>query len=377
MTDTATAVASAITDATGLAAPAAPPAPAIVRREEVRERIMAQEWAEDAPDAPAAPEAAAIAEVMTDAPELEAPAAEPEAPATDEPAPAELEADPTGEPPAEAVIGEGGNRVVVRSTDGKFAPAPNVKLEFVVGDKTYLKTPAELVRMARDGVAGQQFAQEVKEYREQIPQVVERFKALEQELEAQRALNLELLTDEGRYRERKYEWDQLNSPEQRLARYEREREQELYQRRATEQEARQRDVVLQYYTQEVKPVQDDLFTKFPQVALEAKMGRIALDTASMLVNGVIPPNRLPEYKAYLEGPFREWVQAESAKVEGVQRQREAQIATQRRQAQANVQTVGRKLAPTGKAAPDVPPPAPKPRNREEAKRFILERAWQD
>jgi hypothetical protein len=360
MTDTATAVASAITDATGLDAPAAAPAPTVVRREDVRDRIMARDWHEDTPETPAAPAAVDDAEGMTDAPELEAPAAEPEAPASDEPPPSELEGDATGEPPAEAVIGEGGNRVVVRSTDG-----------------TYLKTPAELVRMARDGVAGQQFAQEVKEYREQIPQVVERFKSLEQELEAQRALNLELLSDEGRYRERKYEWDQLNSPEQRLARYEREREEELYQRRATEQEARQRDVVLQYYTQEVKPVQDDLFTKFPQVALEAKMGRIALDTASMLVNGVIPPNRLPEYKAYLEGPFREWVQAESAKVESVQRQREARIDTQRRQAQANVQTVGRKLAPTGKAAPDVPPPAPKPRNREEAKRFILDRAWQD
>ena len=61
---------------------------------------------------------------------------------------------------------------------------------------------------------------------------------------------------------------------------------------------------MQYYTQEVKPVQDELLTQFPQVALEAKMGRIALDTASLLVNGIIPPERLPEYKAYLDGPFR-------------------------------------------------------------------------
>lgn len=377
MTDTATAVGSAISDAMGLDAPAAAPAPTIVRRDEVREAIMAKEWSEDAPTSAgteAAPDAVdpttpeGTPEVTTEGtPPAEEPASDAEA----------LEADPAGEPPAEAVIGEGGNRVVVRTSDGKFATAPNVKLEFVVGDKTYLKTPAELVRMARDGVAGQQFAQEVKEYREQMPVVVERFKALEQELEAQRALNLELLGDEQAYYSRKQQWDQLNSPEQRLARYEREREQELHTRRATEQEARQREVVLQYYTQEVKPVQDDLFTKYPQVALEAKMGRIALDTASMLVNGVIPPQRLPEYKAYLEGPFREWVQAESAKLETVQRQRQAQLDTQRRQAQATVQTVGRKLAPTGKAAPDVPPPPPKPRNREEAKRLILERAWQD
>lgn len=361
MSDTGTAVETAITDALDTAAPEAP---AIVRREEIRERIMSEPWVE--------PEAAATEEtpaVTTEGPTDDAPALDTESPAEPEPE--------GGEPPPEAVIGEGGNRVVVRTADGKFASAPDVKLEFQVGEKMYLKTPAELVRMARDGVAGQQYAQEVKEYREALPQVVERYKSLEAELEAQRALNLELLNDETQYYSRKEEWDRLNAPEARLARLEAERQQEFDQRRASSEEARQREVVLQYYTSEVKPVQDELLTQYPQVALEAKMGRIALDTASLLVNGIIPPQRLPEYKAYLSGPFREWVQAEAAKAEAGDRQRQSLLESERRKAQQAVQQVGRKLAPTGKAAPDAPPPPPKPRNREEAKRMILSRPWQE
>lgn len=369
MSDTAVAVESAISEAMGLEAPAAEAAP-IVSRDQLREQIALKEIETPAPEATETPETP-DSEAETAPAEPSATEGNPEATPEGEPAPE------TGEPPAEAVIGEGGNRVIVRTTDGKYAAAPDVKLEFQVGEKTYLKTPAELVRMARDGVAGQQFAQEVKEYREQIPQVVERFKAMEAELEAQRALNLELLSDETRYLSRKEEWDRLNAPEARLARLEAEREQEFVMRRATEQEARRRDVVMQYYTQEVKPVQDELLAQYPQVALEAKMGRIALDTASLLVNGIIPPERLPEYKAYLDGPFREWVTAEAAKGEAAERQRHTQIETERRKAQQAIQQVGRKLAPAGKAGPDAPPAPAKPRTREEAKAMILNRPWQD
>lgn len=371
MSETAVAVENAIAEAFQ---PETPAAPAVVRREDVRAQILAQDWKEE-------PEL--VAQRGGDTP-AEA-AGEPvdglkAAEGADTPSTPETAADgqPAGEePPAEAVIGEGGNRIVVRTADGKYAAAPDVKLEFQVGDKVYLKSPAELVRMARDGVAGQQFREEVKQYREVMPQVAQRLESMEQELEAQRALNLELLTDENRYLARRQQWEQLNSPEERLRRIEAEREQEFTTRRAQQEEAQRRQVVFSYYTQEVKPVQDELLTSFPQVALEAKMGRIALDTAPLLVNGIIPPERLPEYKAYLEGPFREWVRTEAAKSEQAEAQRKTQLDTERRKAQTVVQSVGRQLAPNGKAAPDAPPPRPKPRNREEAKQAILGRTWQD
>lgn len=370
MSETAVAVENAIAEAFQ---PEAPAAPQIVRRDDVRQQIMQQDWKEeadiiamrgDSPSEGAETPAEAVEAPNGAEPQLEgetAPEAEPEA----------------GEPPAEAVIGEGGNKIVVRTADGKFAAAPDVKLEFQVGDKVYLKTPAELVRMARDGVAGQQFREEVKQYREVVPQIAEKLQSMEQELEAQRALNLELLTDESRYLARREEWDRLNSPEERLRRIEAEREQEYTTRRAQQEEAQRRQVILSYYTQEVKPVQDDLLTSFPEVALEAKMGRIALDTAPLLVNGIIPPERLPEYKAYLAGPFREWLQTEAAKSAQVETQRRTQLEQERRKAQTVVQSVGRQLAPNGKAAPDAPPPRPKPRTRDEAKAAILGRNWQD
>lgn len=371
MSETATAVEGIVTEAIGAPAPAPTDAaaPAVVRREEVRDRIINSEWKDEAALA------AARDGEATPAPDGEAGLPEGEAPA---PEAAAAEEDVT-EPPAEAVLDDGAGRIFVRSADGKFTPAPDVKLEFAVGDKVYLKTPAELVRMARDGVAGQYFAQEVKQYREQVPQLRQQLETIAQELEAQAALNRELLEDEAAYYDRRAQWQQLNSPEQQLARLQQERQQELETRRAYEEQAQRTHVVQAYYQQELKPVQDELLNGFPQVALEAKLGRISMDTMPLLQNGVIPPHRLPEYKAYLDGPFRQWVQAEAARLEqgAVAREKAAQqsLEAERRRAQQVVQSVGKQMAPAGKAAPDTPPPPRKPRNREEAKAMIIGRPF--
>jgi len=365
MSDTAVAVEAAVTEA--FDSTPAPEAPAIVRREDLREQILNAEWKEEA-------------ELTAPAMDAEVEGVEGELP-SDDPTlqTAEGGAPDLGEPPPEAVIGEGGNRVLVRSPDGKFAPAPDVKLEFQVGDKVYLKSPAELVRMAKDGVAGQHYYQEAQQLRTQVPQLMQQYEAMQQELEAQRALNLEILNDETAYLQRRDEWSVLNSPEERLRRYEAQRQQEMQQQQAAQEAAQRQQVVLQYYEHELKPVQDDILNNFPQVTLEAKLGRISIDTAPLMSNGVIPPHRLPEYKAYLAGPFREWVKHEAARVEQAQAAAAAQLKATIRQgqqrAQQVVQSVGKSLAPTGQRGPDVPKPAPKPRNREEAKMAIINRAW--
>jgi len=362
MSDTAGAVETAVNEA--FAPTPTETAPAIVRREDVREQLLNAEWKEDAElNAPEAAEPAAPETPSPDAPRAEEPTPE------------------SGDPPPEAVIGEGGNRVVVRAADGKFAAAPDVKLEFQVGDKTYLKNPSELVRMAKDGVAGQQFYQEVQQFRTQVPQLLQQYQTVQQELEAQRALNLEILNDEQAYLQRRDEWAHLNAPEQRLRRYEEQRQQEMQSQQAAQEAAQRQQIVRQYYEQELMPVQEEVLNNFPQVTLEAKLGRISLDTAPLMQNGVIPPHRLPEYKAYLAGPFRDWVQSEAARVAQAQAAAQAQLNQSIRQgqqkAQQVVQSVGKQLAPTGRAGPDTPPPAPKPRNREEAKMAIINRSWQE
>ena len=363
MSDTVDAV---VAEAIGT--PTEAPAPAIVRREDVREQILNTEWQEDAPSG--------------DQPTENAPPADStiaHAPSSDEGA--EAHANAPAEPPAEAVIGEGATRVVVRSADGKFTPAPDVKLEFQVGDKTYLKSPAELVRMARDGVAGQSYVQKAREYEQQLPLYQQQLQEMQQQLEYQAALNRELLDDESAYYERRSQWQEMNSPEARLARYEQERVQHAEVQRAQQEQAQRTQVVQAYYTQEIQPVQQELLQNFPQVSMEAKLGRISMDTMPLLQNGVVPPHRLPEYKAYLDGPFRQWVQEVAARVDAVNKQREAQLQQTIRQgqqkAQQVVQSVGRQLAPNGRPGADTPPPSPKPRNREEAKMAIISRPWQD
>ena len=342
-------------------------APAIVRRDEVREQILNADWQDETQ--------------MADTPAEGEPPADPtaNAPSPDE-GPEAKAAEPT-EPPAEAVIGDGATRIVVRSPDGKFSPAPDVKLEFQVGDKTYLKSPAELVRMARDGVAGQQYVSKAREYEQQIPVYQQHMQELQQQLEYQAALNRELLEDESAYYERRSQWQEMNTPEARLARYEQQQQQQAVTLRAQQEQAQRTAIVQQYYQAEIMPVQDDLLTNFPQVSVEQKLGRISMDTAPLMQNGVIPPHRLPEYKAYLDGPFRQWVSEEAARVDAATKQREAQLNQTIRQgqqrAQQVVQQVGRQLAPTGRAGADAPPPPPKPRTREEAKALIIGRSWQE
>jgi hypothetical protein len=362
MSETAVAVEAVVEEAFS---PPTEVAPQIVRREDVREQIMNGPVELDGEVVEAGTDDAGVTIDTDSGSETEQ---------NEDSTDAELD---SSEPPPEAVIGEGGNRVVVRTPDGKFAPAPEVKLEFQVGDKTYLKSPAELVRMARDGVAGQQFAQEVKQYREHLPVVAQRIESLERELEAQAALNRELLEDESSYYERRQQWERMNSPEERLRQIESEREQQLLQQRASYETAQRQQAIASYYMQEIKPVQDTVLNGFPQVSMEAKMGRIAIDTAPLLVNGVIPPQRLPELKAYLAGPFRDWVQSEAARVDQKMASLAAQVDQSRKKAQQAVQSVGRQLAPNGRPAPDAAPPPRKPRTREEAKQMILNRPWQE
>lgn len=381
-----TAVDAVVTEALTIEAPAAeaPPAPAPVRREEVRERILSSAWKdEQALLAERASSPAESVRATTGSEGAEDGAEMGDAQFRDDatPTPDGTASPPSDEPPPEAVIGEGGNRVVVRTADGKYAPAPDVKLEFQVGEKVYLKSPAELVRMARDGVAGQQFRQEVQQYREQVPQMVQRFEALQQELEAQRALNLEILNDEQAYLRRQEEWQLLNSPQERLRRMEEQQQAELVNRRAAAEAAQRTQIVQQYYVQEIQPIQDEVVNGYAEVSMEAKLGRISIDTMPLMVNGVIPPERLPEYKAYLAGPFRDWVKTEAAKVSRAIASQNAQLKQTIRQGQVQaqqvVQSVGKQLAPNGRAAPDAPPAPRKPRNREEAKALIIGRAWQE
>lgn len=366
MSETAAAVEAAVTQA--FDAPTETSAPAIIRREDVREQIANTEWKEESDlSAPSTAQGDGVQDSL-------------DAPQTLESTP-EGDASGATEPPPEAVIGEGGNRIVVRTADGKFAAAPDVKLEFQVGDKMYMKSPAELVRMARDGVAGQQYRQEVQQFREQVPQLMQQFQSMQAELEAQRALNLEILNDEQAYLRRQEEWNLLNSPQERLRRIEEEQQQQLVQSRAAAQAAQQQQVVTQYFLQELKPVQDEVMEGFPQVSIEAKLGKLTMDTLPLMRNGVIPPERLPEYRAYLAGPFKDWVQSEAARVDQMTaKQRadlQASITQERQKAQRVVQSVGRQLAPNGSSAPDAPPAPRKPRNREEARAMIVNRPWTD
>lgn len=270
----------------------------------------------------------------------------------------------------------------VRDAAGQFvAPDLARKVEFTINGQTYLKTDAELVR----GFAGQINASRIATENQALKASVTttqqqyegRLQALNAELSARSALAIELLEAAPEIVDaRRQEWASQNSDGKRAERA------EAALRTRTESE-QQRDALLrtnamaaQFFGSHVKPVLDDLSTKYPNISEEARYGRIMLDTASLHVNGRIPPERYGEYDAYLRGPLTRWVADQSAKLSGASdverkaREKAEQDAAKARQ--DAVQAQARGMQPIGFASPDRPA-LRVPQTREEIRNAIVQR----
>lgn len=245
-----------------------------------------------------------------------------------------------------------------------------------------MKDLAGVARLAADGIANARHANENHQYRTQVvPQFEQQVSTLQQQLEAQIALNREILSDEARYAARRQEFAELNSPEQRLARA----EQALTERDRQDAQRAESQQHVAYYEANVLPALVSVLTDAPTVTNEEVMGRIALETGNLLVGGVVPPEHYPQFAHYLRTTLAPWaneLHAQRSQADTARREAEQQAdAERRRVAQQTVNTdVGRALAPMAPATtvpitPGTTTQAP-PRSRAEARRQILESAAQ-
>lgn len=241
-------------------------------------------------------------------------------------------------------------------TTGQYSNTPPIpadhKIELEVGGKTYVKDFAGVVRLAADGIANQRHASENSHIKTQvIPQYEQRLTSVQEQLEAQIALNREILSDEARYAARRQEWDALNSPEQRAERAERALEER--ERQATEGEQSRQHT--EYYNANVLPVLHDVLAHAPTVSDEEVLGRIAMETSHMLVNGAVPPSRYPAFATYLRDQLGPWARAEHAKRSAANstptaRHEDPQQLAEQRRRQAETRNVGTALAPAAASA---------------------------
>lgn len=272
-----------------------------------------------------------------------------------------------------------------KGADGQYTTTPTIpldqKIELEVGGKRIVKDLNGFARLAADGIANQRHANENHQIKTQvIPRYEQQLGTIQQQLEAQIALNRELLggADEV-LAARRREFAELNSPDQRAERAERALQDR--DRQAVEQAEGQRHS--EYYSSNVLPVLQAVFTAAPTISNEEVLGKISLETSHMLANGTIPPQRYPEFAQYLREKLTPWATelhasraaTDTARREQDQRDKDAQQAEARRKAQLETRAVGTALAPAAVAAGSGAPSstdssAPPPRNRAEARARI-------
>lgn len=268
-----------------------------------------------------------------------------------------------------------------RNADGTFKSKldPSMKLDFEVkgenGEtKKYTKSLPDILRMARDGIWGQQVRQEVTYYRENVPRWESHTTDLTAKLDAQMTLNRELLSaDPETVNARRAEYQAEMSPEKQLERLRAEKLRETDAQRSREQQElvthRAQSFIQTRLAPTIKNAEDSL-------GVEVVAGKLALATAPLLVNGVIPPDRWPVMEQYINGPFKVWVQAEAAKLKSTRDARalsEERTAAAQRKAQAAVNDAGRAMVPVGSPAPDTPPALPKATTIQEVKNRLIHR----
>ncbi len=271
-----------------------------------------------------------------------------------------------------------------RNPDGTFKTKldPNEKVDLVIKSitdpttgkpKVYSKSLPELARLAKDGITMNQTVQavkaelatvqpEVEYYRNNVTAWKEHTDTLSSELEAMRALNVELLTaDDERVIQRREQYKAEMSPEKQLERLKAER-------RAEQDAAKARQATEQRNAKKVQ--HEKIATSFVQSRIAPALaaaetaglskhtvtGLVTHITSDLMVNGVIPPASWPEMERRINdpaGPFQQEVKAEQARrsqeSDTVKVAREAATAAEKR-AQLVVNTDGRLMAPVGARA---------------------------
>jgi hypothetical protein len=259
-----------------------------------------------------------------------------------------------------ATVESGPVKLRFKGADGQYTNTPPIpadqKIEIEIGGKRYVKDLAGIARMAADAVVGQRHATENSHIKTQIiPQYEQHIESVEEMLQAQIALNREILSDEGIYAARRQEFAELNSPERRAERAERALADER-DRNAADEQGRAHT---EYYQSNVLPEMHAILSECSSLTNEEILGRIALHTGDLLEGGVVPPKNYPKFASYLREQLAPWARAEHAKrgqADTARREAEQRAEEERRRAaQLTTRTeLGAALVPAGAPAAAAP-----------------------
>jgi hypothetical protein len=186
---------------------------------------------------------------------------------------------------------------------------PDLSFDFNADGKEYKDVPLEkVVRMAQMGAYNERRDAENKQIRSgqsALEAQIAEGRRIIQEYDA----NVQrLFEDENYYLQSQGNYKTANSPEQRLQRLEQQRayEQQQFQQQQVQQ------IAQNYISQAITPAVERLVNQYTEVPFEEALGELSLLTTHMTVNGLIPPQRLPEVQALVTNELGPWMESRHA-----------------------------------------------------------------
>lgn len=269
--------------------------------------------------------------------------------------------------------------------NGVETEPPALEIEFKADGKVMKKPLADVVRLAQRGQYNERLHEEVEGARTLREQEVPRLQAAVEQAQSE-ASNLAnamraLLADEDQYLAAREQYAGMLTPEAEVERLRGQLEQQ--QQQTVHQQAAHSTREL--LATQVVPALTQMAAQYTTVPQDELMARYAAFAKPYVVGGVVPPNRLPDVVRALEETAY-WAESlhesrsETARLkadaETARQQAERDKATAekaQREARDARRTVARAVAPSGRAAPDVPRQAPA-RTADEAAEQAIDRA---
>lgn len=165
-----------------------------------------------------------------------------------------------------------------------------------------------VVKLAQQGFYNETRAEEMRQFREQLPFIQDQLQGLQNENQMlMQGWRRVLQGDEDYLEQERNEFLRTQSPEARAQRLEQELAQERGQTRLGQQE-QQAAVFVQ---QHLVPTLQAIETEHPEVSFEEIVGRFNLLTAPLMQRGQIPPARFRQVQDLIESELRPWVDSQN------------------------------------------------------------------
>lgn len=295
------------------------------------------------------------------------------------PAPAaEVEAEAAKKAEAKQKARQPIGEVAIYDAEGNEVEFPEVMVTYKANDRTLEKVPLDkVIRMAQFGAYNEQRERESVSSRQEAEAARARIADLESANSQYEQYMSRLMQDEGFRVAAITQFQQLNTPEARLAA----KDQEIQQIRQDQQQKEAQATAQGYVQREVAPRINALLAQLPQddeVLITAFQGKTAYLTDHLKVNGQIPPQRLPEVVRLIDTVLGPWVEsvtqgrktADSKALESAKREVEAAkiaLTLEKKKQQ-------RAMMPQGRAGPlrEAPKPLPEPKSAEEANQRLFD-----